>query len=876
MSWGPVILAVISVSAVAQESAGVRSYEGELTIPTYTHSGRETEPPLFANSSVAGMYPFTTYLMPFPDGGAAPKTYHAVFVENEYLKLTYLPDLGGRFFSLYDKLRGREVFYRNDTIKPASYNPRNSWPISGLELTGPHDLHMLTLHGEPFWSHSIQRRPDGAVSLVLGEYDPVYRMRVSLTATLYPGVAAMEVSVFAHNPHAVRMPQMFWLSAGVAATPKLRFIYPMTRTVGHTTSDIADWPVHNGIDYSWDRNNRNMLGVFGIDIYDDFQGAYAFDKDFGVFRYADRRIVQGMKMWTFGYGPSAKLYEQGYTDKAGPYIEVQSGRHVWDGHYEWVEPHKTESWSEWWIPVSGTGGVTTLTKDVALNLEAQASSLSVVLGAMRVVRNANLTVRSRLGEALNTRIDLDPAKPFRISIPIGDMEGISVLVSDADGRVLLYYRRPVADPAKKEYTPFTRPLEEAAEIHGQNERRGTGAWSGIRSEESQLASTAQALIDKALVLDPEYSRAHILLGIHHFTEGRYATAAGHLEKAISRDPYSDEAHYYLAMSRFALGDSVRAARQLYFIWPGSAFFGAREYFLGRQELIAGEMTKAAAHLEQAVAYGGRDLSARLLMAVVQRELKQQAGAMEQIAAVEKLDPNNPVVWAERFFLTGDGAAKRELARLMGGQGQEGLNVSSFYRDLGRWKEAVEILRTVDEQNKDVWGTAPEFYYVQAYCLRRAGDATAADAALRKARASAGKVDRFPYREDSEAALTEAVSLDAKDAVARFALGCLLYFGIAQRRPSHNGSRRWHRLRQTSRCCARSAWPTPVPERRLKNPRKGLRVQWPLTPHTCLHGTISAPCMALPAGSASSAACWRRPCREGRATTCSRRACSRLC
>ena len=321
-------MAALALAATAMAQTPVRSWEGTVTIPTYEHTRRETEPPLFANSSLTGLYPFTTYRMEFKPDGPQPKTYRAIFVENEYLKLTYLPELGGRFFSLFDKLRGREVFYRNDVIKPASYNPRNSWPISGLELTGPHDLHMLTLHGEPFWANKVVRATDGSVSLVLGEFDPVYQMRVSLTATLHPGVAAMQVSVFCYNPRAARMPQMFWLSGGFAATPKLRFLYPMSRTVGHTTSDIADWPVHNGVDYSWDRNNTNMLGVFGIDFHGDFAGAYEFDRDYGLFRYADRRVVQGMKMWTFGYGPAAKGYEHGYTDKAGPYIELQSGLHV--------------------------------------------------------------------------------------------------------------------------------------------------------------------------------------------------------------------------------------------------------------------------------------------------------------------------------------------------------------------------------------------------------------------------------------------------------------------------------------------------------------------------------------------------------------------
>ena len=167
--------------------------------PTYEHSARETEPPLFANSTVTGIYPFTTYLMPFKADGPKPKTYRAIFVENEYLKLTYIPEFGGRIFSLYDKLRRREVSTATTSSSPRPYNPRTSWPQSGLELTGPHDLHMLTLYGEPFWANQVVHRDDGSISLVLGELDPVYQMKVNLTATLHPGIAALEIGVFCYN-----------------------------------------------------------------------------------------------------------------------------------------------------------------------------------------------------------------------------------------------------------------------------------------------------------------------------------------------------------------------------------------------------------------------------------------------------------------------------------------------------------------------------------------------------------------------------------------------------------------------------------------------------------------------------------------------------
>lgn len=778
------LAAVALCAAQAGGGAAVQAYEGSLTIPAYEHTERETQPPLFSNSSVTGLYPFTTYVLPFKADGPKPRTYRAIFLENEYLKLTCLPEFGGRFFSLYDKIRGREVFYRNDVIKPAHYNPRISWPQFGVELTGPHDLHTLTLYGEPFWSDKVLRHEDGSVSLALGELDPVYHMKVNLTATLHPGIAALELSVFCYNRRDGRMPQMLWINASLPATEKTRFIYPMSRTVGHTTSEIADWPVYNGIDYSWDRNNRNMLGVFGIDIYDDFQGAYHFDLDYGVFRSADRRIVQGMKMWTFGYGPNSKNLERGYTDKAGPYVEVQSGRHVWDGHYEWVGPHRVENWSEWWVPVAGIGGLTTITRDVALNLEVrpdpggQNSAVQIGLSPARAVPAAELVVKARCGEIFNAPVDLAPGQPFRrtvsgIKAGVEGLKEMVVTVTEASGRVLMNYHRPDADPGRKEYTPFTRPLEQPQKSPEQMsvEELALAAESKLKGLDS---AAGIKLLNMALERDAGFSRAHLLLGIHDFNAGRYDGAATHLEKAIERDPYLDEAYYYLAMSQFALGDEQRAERNLYYIWPLSSYFGEREYHLGRLAFLRKDFEGATGHLERAIIANGYDLSSRLLLALTWRARGNRENALRQLAEIERIDPTDRPAVAERLFLTGDREAKAELLRLMGGQSQEAIDVSIFYRELRRWSEAVEVLRMVEQNNQDLWGTPPEFYYTLAYCLKRQGDGAQVAEYLKKARAAAGNVDRFPYRAESEAPLAEAIQAEPKDAVARFNLACLLY------------------------------------------------------------------------------------------------------
>jgi tetratricopeptide (TPR) repeat protein len=761
----------------------VKNYEGTITIPTYEHSGRELEPPLFASSTAAGMYPFTTYLMPFKAGGPKPKTYATVVVENEYLKLTYIPDFGGHIFSLYDKIRQREVFYRNDVIKPAPYNPRNSWPQSGLELTGPHDLHTLTLNGEPFWANRIVHNEDGSVSLVLGETDPVYGMEVNLIATLHPGVAALEIGVRCYNPRAAQMPQMMWINTAINATPKTRFIYPMTRTVGHTTADIADWPLYNGLDYSWDRNNTHMLGVFGIDSYDNFQGAYQFDRDYGIFRYGDRRVVQGMKLWTFGYGESAKEYEQGYTDNAGPYVELQSGRYVWDGHYEWVAPHKTESWNEWWVPVAGTGGLTTLTRDVALNLEIPQSkdgTGSLVLAATRPLAGAVIHVTARSGELLRTKTDLSPAQPYKAAFTLrGDSSGIVVTVTAGDGATLLEYHRPETDPGRKQYTPFTKPLERPRKPVEEMSAEELAIAAEYRMKELDGAG-ATRLLEKALAHDAGYSRAHLMLGIQDFKQAHFDKAVAQLEKSLERDPYSYASYYYLAMSQLALGENAKAERNLFFLVPESGFFGEREYNLGRLALLRKDLDGAVSHLERALSANSTDLIARLTLALAYRERGEEARALRELAEAERVQPASRLVQAERFFLDSDGlatnpAAKPELLRLLGRQSQEALSTSLFYRDLGRWGDAVRLLRLVEDNNGDPFGTPAEFYYSLAYCQRRAGDAGAAGSSLKKARAAAGKIDRFPFRPESEAPLAEAVKLAPNDGVAHNSLACLLYF-----------------------------------------------------------------------------------------------------
>ncbi len=514
-----------------------------------------------------------------------------------------------------------------------------------------------------------------------------------------------------------------------------------------------------------------MLGVFGIDSYDDYQGAYQFDRDYGIFRYGDRRVVQGMKLWTFGYGDSGKRSVNTYTDNAGPYVELQSGRYVWDGHYEWVHPHKTESWSEWWVPVAGTGGLTTLSRDVALRLDIGATG-TLALAATRVFKGAMVRVRARSGEALNVRADLDPAKPFLANFALkGEAAEVVVEVRSADGRELLHYERPDSPPGRKDYTPFTRPLERLHQAAAERTVEELVLAGEFRLKELDDAG-ATALFEQALAKDPGYSRAHLQLGIQHYLHANYEQAVKHLDRAIERDPYSAESYYHLALSLLALGRDKEAERNLYYIWTDSGFYGSREYQLGRLALIRGELDSAIRHFEGALDANSGDLNARVALALALDDKGNRDAALQQLTAAAQLQPSSRLALAARYAISGEAAT--ELRRMLGGQTREAMTVALLFEDLRRWKDAVRLLKSVESDSRDPYGVPPEFYYTLAYCQRRAGDAVAADAALKQARAANGHIDRFPSRQESVAPLEEAAKLDPSDSQAHFLLACLLY------------------------------------------------------------------------------------------------------
>jgi hypothetical protein len=203
--------------------SGVRVRETTLTIPTYDYNQA-----LVSTNPGDPIYPYPR-LDPARVGPPQPRTYRAVVVENRFLELTFLPELGGRLYRAIIKSTGRNVFYQNPVIKPAPFGQRGWWlGAGGLEWAAPTEEHGYL---EAFsWDMTVERRTDAATVRMT----TIERQRgLDLTAivTLRADEGLFSAQLAARNTSTTPQPLQMWMNAMLASSanrvgPAARFVVP--------------------------------------------------------------------------------------------------------------------------------------------------------------------------------------------------------------------------------------------------------------------------------------------------------------------------------------------------------------------------------------------------------------------------------------------------------------------------------------------------------------------------------------------------------------------------------------------------------------------------------------------------------------------------
>ena len=318
----------------------------------------------------------------------APHDYTALIVENEWLRLTFLPELGGRLYGVEDRASGEQLLYQNPVIKPTHWGPtEQGWwlAVGGIEWCLPVEEHGYEW-GVP-WSYDVLTATRG-VTVTLWDTEATDRIRARIKVFLPADQATFDITPRLENPTSAPVSFKFWdnalLAPGAANTvgPELRFVMPIGQVTVHSRGDgylpgdgqAMDWPVYNGVDYSRLGNWNRWLGFFARpQAAEDWAGVYDQATERGVARVFPHEVAVGVKGFAFGWNDPIDWHN--WTDDGSTYVELHGGPEptFWDTIT--LDPGESLAWTETWLPLRELPVLSLATDQVALGLQAIADDL---------------------------------------------------------------------------------------------------------------------------------------------------------------------------------------------------------------------------------------------------------------------------------------------------------------------------------------------------------------------------------------------------------------------------------------------------------------------------------------------------------------------
>ncbi len=555
------------VSAAAAEPA--RVWETNLVIPTYLAAPPSPVPRFYEGRTYQGAKA-TFYPYPVQDVLTDVKsnvTYRALFLENQYLQIVVLPELGGRIFSAVDKTDGYDFFYRQHVIKPALIGMLGAWISGGVEWNVPH--HHRATSFSPV-DYTTTTNTDGSATLWVGEIELRHRMKWLVGLTLYPDRSYLELTCKMFNRTPFAWPMLFWINAAVHANENYQVIFPPGTewAAQHAKPEFASWPIAHqvyggtdytrGVDISWWKNHPNPVSFFAWNYQDDWFGGYDHGKEAGVVQVSDHHVAPGKKFFEWGNGPEGEMWSKILTDEDGPYLELMAG--AWSDNqpdYSWIQPGETREWKHWWYPIRNLGGVKAATRDLAVNLEVTNDVARVTVNATTTFTNATVELRWQDNVLQAWEVPLAPDQPFTAEESLAGFyasEFTNLWVSVSTGRSWNQRVLASSSPPTSVQTPMPKPVERPKSPKDYASADDL-YFTGQRIEQLYSPSfEARPYYEEILRRDPGDYRANTAMGILLCKQWRWEEATRYLSNAIARAtanyirPQDGEAFYYLGVA----------------------------------------------------------------------------------------------------------------------------------------------------------------------------------------------------------------------------------------------------------------------------------------------------------------------------------------
>ncbi len=706
-----------------------RIHVEQIKIPTYS-VGQPEPSPLFLERRINQGATGCVYPYPFVDVIKDDKTdveYEAVFLENEYLKIMVLPELGGRIQMAYDKIASRHFVYHNTVIKPALIGLLGPWISGGIEFNWP-------MHHRPTTyqrlDYTIVENPDGSKTLWVGEQEKIFHTRCSVGYTIYPERAYLKLSVMIYN--GTDLPQIFlwWTNIAVRSDKDHQHVFPpdVDSVHFHAKSDCGRYPVmtgkycgvdfSEGVDISRNTNIPFAVSYMATPSKYSFSGAYSHEENAGILHIADAGISPGKKLFTWGNEECdfARGWMRNLTDSDGPYLELMAGVFT-DNQpdFAWLSPGEEKRFDEYIVPYNNLGIVKNANEKAAIQCEIHEGNLDIALYVTAPLNSSHLSVMLGSEILCSETISLNPEHNYSQQVRLPQSfkcRDISVFLRDEENNVILNWQ---GEEKRKEPLPDVKSQVKQPQDIGSNDELFLTA---VHIEQYLHASyLPEDYYLEALRRDRTDCRCNLGMGRLMLRRGNFRDGMEYLQTAWEKytiwnfNPYDGEISFLLGLCSEYLGDHTSAYQHYYkSVWNGP--WQAVGYMaLARLECRKENYCKAAEFIERSLAVNGINRKARHLAAAIMRKQGKKKQAVEWIEKWLTEDPIDYWMLIERYLLTEDQNALERFLEITRGENHTFLELAVDYTKYGMEADACKVLDLIEEV------IDPMVYYHQAHCMR---------------------------------------------------------------------------------------------------------------------------------------------------------------
>ncbi|MES2777375.1 MAG: DUF5107 domain-containing protein [Bacteroidota bacterium] len=772
----------------------VKLWAEDIIIPTYP-IGKPEKNPMFLEKRVYQGSSGVVYPHPVVEkiyDEKIDKTYKAVFLENDYIKMMVLPELGGRIQMAYDKVKQRHFVYYNQVIKPALVGLTGPWISGGIEFNWPQHHRPSTF--DPV-DVSIEENKDGSKTIWVNEVERMFRTKGMAGFTLYPDKAYIEIKGKLYNRTPFPQTFLWWANPAVKVNDNYQSIFPpdVYAVFDHGKRDVSSFPMAKGVYYKVDYSPGTDISRYSnipvptsymaITSKYNFIGGYEHDTQGGLLHVADHHISPGKKQWTWGHGEFGQAWDKNLTDEDGPYIELMTGVYT-DNQpdFSWLQPGEEKSFVQYFMPYREVGVVKNASKEAVAGIAFRGNEVDIKLHVTAPYKKLRVALVKNNQELFADTIESSPEKPYLKTIVLAEAtvaEEIGLIVTNFDNNeVLISYQQE--KPGEQEIPAPAEAAKRPADVENNEQLYLTG----LHLEQYRHATYAATdYYEEALRRDDKDVRNNNALGLWYLRRGQFAKSEPYFRKAIATltqrnpNPYDGEPFYNLGWALKMQGKHNEAFDAFYKSVWNDAWQHTGYMELARIAVLRQDYEEALDLISKSLVKNYHSHTARHLKVAILRKLGSNTEATWLIEESLAIDLFNFGCLFEKYLLLKDAQEQDEVNKALEHLKHISRNsVHNFieyaldYANAGLYQEAEAFLSIYSSPNNPPYALVP--YYLGWFAFQSDDKERAGDYFKKAATLNPDFV--FPNRIEEVVILQTAIKVNPNDSQAWYYLGNFWY------------------------------------------------------------------------------------------------------